>query len=167
MNLSDMNGYGVDPDECLKQFIRVFGGSLDPRLWVKLIEEEESELRDAVVPTADTNDPEVWAAALKELGDLVYVLHGFEVLMQRSLGLWSQIVQTDELCQWMQTYGAAVRYAEEVMPVFGPYSLAEAFRRIHNSNLSKLDDDGNPIIREDGKVMKGPNYEPPVLVDLV
>jgi predicted HAD superfamily Cof-like phosphohydrolase len=32
------------------------------------------------------------------------------------------------------------------------------FREIHRSNLSKLGADGQPLYREDGKVMKGPNY---------
>jgi hypothetical protein len=33
--------------------------------------------------------------------------------------------------------------------------------------MSKLDDDGKPIYREDGKVLKGPHYEAPDLTDLV
>ena len=44
--------------------------------------------------------------------------------------------------------------------------LDEALDRVHKSNMSKLDDDGNPIYREDGKVLKGPNYKPPDLSDL-
>ena len=44
--------------------------------------------------------------------------------------------------------------------------LDEAFDRVHKSNLSKLDEDGKPIYREDGKVLKGPNYKPPTLEDL-
>lgn len=32
---------------------------------------------------------------------------------------------------------------------------------IHRSNMSKLDADGKPIVREDGKIMKGPNYTKP------
>ena len=44
--------------------------------------------------------------------------------------------------------------------------LDEALDRVHQSNLSKLDDDGNPIYRDDGKVLKGPNYKPPNLEDL-
>jgi len=39
--------------------------------------------------------------------------------------------------------------------------------RVHHSNMSKLDDDGNPIYREDGKVLKGPHYQPPNLRDLI
>lgn len=42
----------------------------------------------------------------------------------------------------------------------------EAFRRVHESNMSKLGPDGKPIYREDGKVLKGPNYKKPDLSDL-
>ena len=44
--------------------------------------------------------------------------------------------------------------------------LDEALDRVHKSNLSKLDEEGNPIYREDGKVLKGPNYQAPSLEDL-
>jgi len=48
---------------------------------------------------------------------------------------------------------------------FGLQGLKEeAFAEVHRSNMSKLDDDGNPIYREsDGKVMKGSNYFAPDL----
>ncbi len=45
--------------------------------------------------------------------------------------------------------------------------LDEALDRVHKSNMSKLDDNGEPIYRDDGKVLKGPNYAPPYLKDLV
>ena len=41
--------------------------------------------------------------------------------------------------------------------------LDEALRRVFESNMSKLDESGKPIYREDGKVLKGPNYEAPDL----
>ena len=46
------------------------------------------------------------------------------------------------------------------------WELDEALERVHQSNLSKLVD-GKPLKREDGKVLKGPNYAPPTLIDLV
>lgn len=55
-------------------------------------------------------------------------------------------------------YGFAVTYG---------WDLDEAVRRVHLSNMSKLDENGNPIYREDGKVLKGPNYKEPDLKDLV
>ena len=47
------------------------------------------------------------------------------------------------------------------------WNLDEAMYRVHESNMSKLDEYGKPILREDGKVLKGPNYKPPNLEDLV
>ena len=45
--------------------------------------------------------------------------------------------------------------------------LNEAMRRVFDSNLSKLGDDGRPFYNEYGKVMKGPNFHAPKLEDLV
>ena len=39
--------------------------------------------------------------------------------------------------------------------------IEEVFDEIQKSNLSKLGEDGKPIYRADGKVMKGPNYFKP------
>lgn len=47
------------------------------------------------------------------------------------------------------------------------WDLDETMRRVLDSNLSKLDDSGRPIRNEDGKVLKGPNYKPPTLIDIV
>jgi len=41
------------------------------------------------------------------------------------------------------------------------YKIEEVFNEIQRSNMSKLDTNGRPIYREDGKVMKGPNYFKP------
>jgi len=41
------------------------------------------------------------------------------------------------------------------------YKIEEVFDEIQRSNMSKLDHNGLPIYREDGKVMKGPNYFKP------
>ena len=39
----------------------------------------------------------------------------------------------------------------------------EAFEEIHQSNMSKLDANGEPILREDGKVLKSDRYRKPDL----
>ena len=46
------------------------------------------------------------------------------------------------------------------------WDLDEALRRVHKSNMSKLED-GKAVYREDGKVLKGTHYKPPTLSDLV
>lgn len=52
------------------------------------------------------------------------------------------------------TYGAGIAFGID---------LDECFDEVHESNMSKLDENGKPIYREDGKVMKGPFYRPPNL----
>lgn len=41
--------------------------------------------------------------------------------------------------------------------------LDKTFAEVHRSNMSKLGPDGKPIYREDGKILKGPDYTPPDL----
>lgn len=41
--------------------------------------------------------------------------------------------------------------------------LDTCFAEVQASNMSKLGEDGKPIYREDGKVLKGPNYFEPNL----
>lgn len=55
----------------------------------------------------------------------------------------------------------------EQMAAFLGIDLEEAMCRVFRSNMSKLDSNGKPIYREDGKILKGPNYQPPDLSDLV
>ena len=38
------------------------------------------------------------------------------------------------------------------------HKITEVFNEIHRSNMSKLDEEGKPIYREDGKIMKSKNY---------
>ena len=59
--------------------------------------------------------------------------------------------------------------------VFVCYQFAAAFgldldtamRRVFESNMSKLGEDGKPIYRADGKVLKGPNYKRATVADLI
>ena len=41
------------------------------------------------------------------------------------------------------------------------HKIESVFEEIQRSNMSKLGEDGKPIFREDGKVLKGPNYFKP------
>ena len=45
--------------------------------------------------------------------------------------------------------------------------LDECYHEVHRSNMSKLGEDGKPIYRDDGKVLKGPNYFHPNLKDIL
>ena len=59
----------------------------------------------------------------------------------------------DAICDLLYvTYGAA--------HAFG-INADVGFQNVHLSNMSKLGEDGKPIYRDDGKVLKGPKYFPP------
>jgi len=47
------------------------------------------------------------------------------------------------------------------------YKIESVFDEIQRSNMSKLNLDGKPIYREDGKVLKGPNYCKPNFVEIL
>lgn len=47
------------------------------------------------------------------------------------------------------------------------HKIEAVFNEIQRSNMSKLGADRKPIYREDGKVMKGPNYFKPNISDII
>lgn len=55
------------------------------------------------------------------------------------------------------TYGAILKHG------LSPSTAIKLFNEVHASNMSKLDSDGKPIYRTDGKVMKSENYFKPNL----
>jgi predicted HAD superfamily Cof-like phosphohydrolase len=59
-----------------------------------------------------------------------------------------------------------VYVCHQMAAAFG-WDLQVAYNQVHASNMSKLGDDGQPIRREDGKILKGPNYFEPSLISLV
>ena len=72
-----------------------------------------------------------------------------------------------------ETYEAELKELADLVYVCFQYAenmewdLEEALDRVHKSNMSKLGINGKPIRRADGKVLKGPNYQPPTLTDLI
>ena len=56
------------------------------------------------------------------------------------------------------TYGAAHSFG---------IPIDACFKEVQRSNMSKLGEDGKPIYREDGKVMKGPGYSVPDLKNVL
>ena len=70
--------------------------------------------------------------------------------------------RVDALKELADLVYVAFQYAEN-----REWDLLTALNRVHESNMSKLGPDMKPIRREDGKIMKGPNYFKPDLTDLV
>lgn len=92
------------------------------KLRVDLIEEELSELKDAMLKRDQVEIADA-------LTDLLYVVYGSG-----------------------HTFGI---------------NLDKTFKEVHKSNMSKLGEDGKPIYREDGKVLKGPNFFEPNLKKII
>jgi predicted HAD superfamily Cof-like phosphohydrolase len=46
-------------------------------------------------------------------------------------------------------------------------ALKEGFKEVHRSNMTKLDENGKPVYREDGKVIKSHLYEKPDLATVL
>ena len=47
------------------------------------------------------------------------------------------------------------------------HKIVEVFNEIQRSNMSKLDINGKPVFREDGKILKGPNYFKPNIKEIL
>ena len=143
------------PHEKVGDFIVAFNGSLDPRLWVKLVDEEMKELKEEKLGTVEH---------LKELCDLLYVSTGLALTATEHIGM---LMQKEEREYVVEQQGQVSRLLDSGLEHYGEDVFMEAFSRVHDSNMSKLDSNGKPVIREDGKVMKGPNYKKPELTDLM
>lgn len=143
------------PHEKVGEFIQAFSGSLDPRTWIKLVDEELSELY-AEKPNTHEH--------LKELCDLLYVSTGLTLTAPEHIGM---LIPENERQAVVKQQAKVSRALEEYLNLYGEDTFMEAFDRVHTSNMSKLGEDGKPIHREDGKVLKGPNYKKPDLTDLV
>lgn len=132
---------------CVREFHDAFGHSIDIPLDSKGLEELHlrmkllsEEFREVVEAAAETHNA-------------IYQKRGPSTQARARAHLLK------ELCD--------LQYVLDGFFVAFGLSKLPAFNRVHASNMSKLGEDGKPIVREDGKVLKGPNYFEPDLSDLV
>jgi predicted HAD superfamily Cof-like phosphohydrolase len=76
-------------------------------------------------------------------------------------GQWAHLLK--ELCDLQYVLSGTVVALRRLNAV----DFDVAFNRVHESNMSKFDEDGVPIKDSRGKVLKGPNYKAPNLEDCV
>lgn len=144
--------------ECTAEFMRVFDASLDVRLWLTLAEEELKELEAAIAFEPKEN-------VLKEAADLLYVL--VPVITLGMAAKAYDMLSSADLARVNALNANFSKLSDYLSENFDNDTTLEAVRRVHRSNMTKLGDDGKPIRREDGKILKGPNYKAPDLSDLV
>lgn len=140
-----------------REFIRVMDANRDFVWWAdNLITEETKELREAF----HAKDIDM-AHLFKELGDLVYVIAGFYNVMPLAA---PEIVnqETNERLQGILDEAARLTY-EVTADLSIPLPIVVlAYELVHESNMSKVNPEtGKPDRREDGKILKGPNYKAP------
>lgn len=127
--------------EMLLEFHTAFEVQPDRELRLKLIREEKAELIDAA------------QHLLKEVADFLYVLQGAKNEGMTPEEIIAEVGDVSEpLASVVEGFGDTIEQALEI---------------VHASNMSKLGDDGKPVRREDGKVLKGPNYAVPDLSHLL
>jgi len=99
------------------------------------------------IPDADTADLRLELIA-EELNELYDAIEEIDI-----------VAIADALTDILYvTYGAGHAFGID---------LDKCFTEVQRSNMSKLGADGKPIYREDGKVMKGPNYSEPDLKSIL
>lgn len=145
----------------VRQFISATEAPRDFVWWAKsLVTEETAELLKAY------NENEGMEQIFKELADVIYVvagmyntmpLHPMEIVPMEKMQELDKIL--DDAWKAVTMVSAAYQIPVNLM--------GSAFAVVHLSNLSKLGEDGKPIRREDGKILKGPNYQAPDMAPIV
>lgn len=158
--------FPVEVFDLQREFIRVFEPPRDFVFWSELMEEETKELRKA------HEENEGMEQVFKEAADVIYVTAGF----YNTMPIRTADLIPAELNEKVQArfINAVETLQEIIMNYMIPQQLLiEAHATVHASNMTKVGDDGLPI-RSDGsdgnpkgKVLKGPNYQPPNMAPVV
>lgn len=101
------------------------------------------DLRDAPAINADTD------------GDLIKLRLS---LMEEELAEVKEAIMQHDLLSMAKELADLLYVVYGTAAVFG-IPIDDVFAEVHRSNMSKLGEDGKPVYREDGKVLRGPNYK--------
>lgn len=151
MNLTYEEAKGM-----VAEFMDAFGAMEHPELAMKLVVEESKEVVEA------------FSHLMKEVADATYVQLGYINALERNPGHESRAIYERLSAEDKN----AVSKAHDIIAMVTSGGLSDdlqaaLFKAVHESNMSKLGENGKPIYREDGKVLKGPNYQPPNVEALV
>lgn len=143
------------------EFIRVMNANKDFVWWAEsLITEETKELKQA------DEQNEGMEQIFKESADLLYVVAGFFNVLPSTP---HNLIDKETNNRLQNIHDEALKTMSDISMKYQitPELFIEAFNVVHASNMSKLDSEGKPIRREDGKILKGPNYIPPDMSGVV
>ncbi|WP_353087900.1 nucleoside triphosphate pyrophosphohydrolase family protein [Flavobacterium sp.] len=95
-----------------------------------------------------------------DLGESTHLLR-FNLMKEENEEYW-EAAQNKDLTEIADALGDMLYILCGTLLEHGlQYKIEAVFEEIQRSNMSKLGADGKPVYREDGKVMKGPNYFKP------
>lgn len=94
-----------------------------------------------------------------------------EIQLRRDL-LSEEYWEYDDAAHKNDIVGIADALADMIYIIHGTalvygIPLDAVFDEVHRSNMSKLDEEGKPLYREDGKVLKGSLYSPPNIQEIL
>lgn len=173
VELANVEVHNERLDEMAAEFRRVMKQKADPAAAYGRVVEEADEVLKSISILVDNPTVENMGEFIKESADLLYVMAGLKEQAE-AVGEEKAQEMLAEKYNAFETFASQMLVGQAVDNIafatqagfFNDKIAMEAVERVHKSNLSKLDDEGNAIFNEEGKVMKGPNYKPPVLTDL-
>lgn len=137
----------------------VYGNEGAYALQVTCLKEEVKELEEARDDFLKEPTEGFLGEYLKETGDCMFI--ALSLVLLKNAGFYTDPQLERLAMQLVSKAGSLARVIDE-LAYQAEYTgfLEEVIREITRSNLSKLGNDGVPIRRADGKVLKGPNYSP-------
>lgn len=148
----------------VKEFNEAFDHDPTPETQAKLVVEEAMELVEAALVLEVTPTVETCRDFLKEMADFVYVVAGSIVIQEKyDLEDVKKYIASSEHGRALAVAHSILLDCHERIP---DAIIRYAIQEVHWSNMSKLGEGGKPIRNENGKVLKGPNYQEPYLTDL-
>ena len=136
--MPDYTDFHLRTEQMVKEWNTAFGNLDAPvELWEKLNREELAEF-------------------LKEAVDLIWVGRGLQLAREHNDEFESANATCDDIDE----------FAETLIGFIGEDIVNDCFEEVFRSNMSKLVD-GKPLRREDGKILKGPNYSPANITAIV
>lgn len=137
------------------EFRETFDTSKDVELWVELIAEEVYEFFEELYLNGRSDN------LLKEYCDVIYVTEG--LIGNSSWRVFLDIDDTDKFKRvdrrLNHVYDELLNVSKVGWQMFTTKEIMEGFRRVHESNMSKITADGKVLRREDGKVLKSDQYK--------
>lgn len=162
----------LNPETCfedIRDFNATFGHNPDAETQWRLVVEESQEFIEAAMIMHGVTSTETCGNFLKEAADLTYVLAGLAVICEDHAT--DPDVEARLLAAMDEPSGAVVDTATRILgkahdAFLTDTMMQEAWAIVHNSNMSKVGEDGVVRISSEGKVLKPDTYVAPDMSEL-